>query len=59
MKYILDRLKEKTTWAQLFTVLGAFGLSIPVVEVQALSALGMAIATAVGVFTKETKEVEK
>lgn len=55
MNYILERLKEKTTYAGIFGILAGFGIAIKPELATALTALGLAIAGTVSVFTKETK----
>lgn len=53
LKFILDRAKEKTTWLGLIAILTAAGVAISPEQVEAIATLGLAIAGAVGVFTKE------
>lgn len=54
MSFLIDRLKEKSTWMALVGLaVAAFGISQE--EGEAIAGIGIAIATAVGVFTREEK----
>lgn len=53
MAYIISRLREPSTYAGLAAVAAAFGVAIPVEWVQALSALGVAIAGVVAMVLPE------
>lgn len=47
MNYILDRLKERTTWAGIFSILAAFGLHFGTGAIDGITALGILIASTV------------
>lgn len=53
MTYLLSRLREPSTYAGLAALAGAFGVSIPIAWVQALSGLGVAIAGVLAVVVPE------
>lgn len=55
MSYLLSRLREPSTYAGIAGVLAAFGLAVPVEWLQALSALGMAVAGVAAVAMPERK----
>ena len=54
--YIVERAKEKSTVISVVTIVsGGVGLTLLPEQSEAISAVIMAILTAVGVFTKEAK----
>lgn len=53
MKYLLDRLKERSTWVGLTAVLTAVGVALTPEQTEAVIALGLAVGGAVAVFTKD------
>lgn len=56
MDKILEKLKEKSTWAGLFSILAAFGLTISPELDTAITAVGIAIAGLVSVSITEEKK---
>jgi hypothetical protein len=52
MKYLLDRLGERSTWLGLIGIVTAFGVSLSPEQAEAIIAVGSAVAGAVAVFTK-------
>lgn len=52
MQYLIDRLKERSTWLGLIALLSAIGVALTPEQAEAIAALGVAAAGAVGVFTK-------
>ena len=53
LKYVTDRLAEKSTWAGILTLAGtAFGVHFAPDQTEAICAAGVAIASAVAIFTK-------
>lgn len=56
MNAILEKLKEKSTWAGIFTVLGAFGIALKPELSNSITATGLAIAGLVSVIIKEEKK---
>tara|TARA_B100000686_G_scaffold353795_1_gene460850 strand:- start:1910 stop:2089 length:180 start_codon:yes stop_codon:yes gene_type:complete len=55
LKFVLDRLKEKTTWIGLTGFVTALGVSISPEQAEAIAAAGVAIVGAILTFTKEKK----
>lgn len=53
-KFILSRLKERSTWLGLISLLTAAGISLSPDEAQAIAAAGVATAGAVAVLTRDT-----
>ena len=53
MNWILERLKEKTTWLGLFTILATFGISIAPELKEAIISTGLSIVGLVLVLVKE------
>jgi hypothetical protein len=49
-KYILDRLKEASTWRGFVYMLTALGVTLSPAAAEAIIAAGMAIAGAIGAF---------
>jgi hypothetical protein len=52
-KYILNRLKEPSTWQGLIGLVTAGGVSMNPEQVAQVVTLGMAVAGSVGVLTKD------
>lgn len=52
MKYLIDRMSERSTWVGLIAILSAFGVVLSPEQTEAVVALGAATAGAVGIFTK-------
>jgi hypothetical protein len=50
LKYVLDRIKEPSTWRGLTWLLTAAGVVLSPDQAAAVTALGMAIAGALGAF---------
>ncbi len=59
MKYILNRLKERSTWLGLISLGAAFGITLEPALIEYIAAAGMAVAGIVGVFTSDGKEDKK
>jgi len=56
MKFILERLKEKSTWAGIVAVLVAFGLvDLDAEKAQAIASVGAAVIGLILVFMKDRK----
>jgi len=54
LDFILARLKEKSTWLSLITLVGSMGLCVLNPEqTEAIATAGMGVAVAVASFTKE------
>lgn len=56
MDYILERLKERSTWAGIIAILTGFGVSLKPELSEAISTFGMALAGLVLVSVKEEKK---
>lgn len=56
LQWITDRMKERSTWLGLTTIATAAGVSLAPEQVEAIAVLGMAIAGAIAVFTKDKAE---
>jgi hypothetical protein len=56
MDYILERLKERSTWAGIIAILTGFGVSLKPELSAAISTVGMGIAGLVLVIIKEEKK---
>jgi hypothetical protein len=56
MKYILDRLKEPSTWRGLFAVLTALGIKLHPEMQEAILTTGLALIGMVNVFRKESND---
>ena len=56
MKYIIERLKEASTWRGLIAVLTALGLVISPDLQAAIIATGLALIGLVGALTKDKKD---
>lgn len=52
-KFILDRLKERSTWIGIITIITAAGVTISPDQIEAITTAGIAIAGAVAVFTAD------
>lgn len=55
IQFILDRLKEKSTWLGITGLLSAVGVTLNPEQTAAISTAGVAIASAILAFTKEDK----
>ena len=54
--WVLSRLKEKTTWASLLTVVGTvFGIQFAPEQAEAITSIGLGIVALVLFSTKESK----
>ncbi len=53
MKYLLDRLKEPSTWRGLVMLVTVFGVNISPDQVNAIATLGGCVIGAIGVFSKK------
>lgn len=58
LKFITDRLKERSTWAGLTALLAAVGLALTPEQAEAIVAAGLALGGAIFAFTKD-KDVKK
>jgi hypothetical protein len=57
MSYILERLREKSTWLTILTLVGAVaGISISPELSEEISMAGMGIAGIIAIVTKEEKK---
>lgn len=56
MKYILNRLKERSTWLGLISLAAAFGITLEPALVEYIAAAGMAVAGIIGMLTSDGKE---
>ena len=52
-KYIVDRLKEQSTWRGLVLLATAAGIPVAPAQAEAIIAFGMAIVGAINVFSVE------
>lgn len=52
MKYLLDRLKEPSTWRGLTILATVFGVHISPEQVDAIATVGGCLIGAIGAFTK-------
>jgi|TARA_B100000686_G_C16792254_1_gene979569 hypothetical protein len=52
-KFILSRLKERSTWLGIISLLTAAGISLSPDEAQAIAAAGVATAGAVAILTRD------
>lgn len=56
MKFILERLREKTTWAGIIAVLAAFGIfELDSEKAQAIASVAAAVAGLILVFMKDKR----
>jgi len=53
MNYLLDRLKEPSTWVGLTTIATAFGIKISPEQAQSIISTGLLCAGFIGVITKD------
>jgi hypothetical protein len=53
MSWVIDRLKESSTWKGLIVLLGVVGVSLSAEQSQAIVAAGLALIGAIEVFRKE------
>lgn len=53
MDYLISRLREPSTYAGLAALLASLGVSVPAPWVQAVSAVGVALAGAAALFLPE------
>jgi hypothetical protein len=58
MKYILERLKEPSTWRGLFAVLTALGIKLHPEMQEAILTTGLALIGMVNVFRKESHDTK-
>jgi len=56
MDYILQRLKEKTTWLGFLALVSAFGVAIKPELAESIATTGMSIAGLIMVIVKEEKK---
>lgn len=55
LKFIKDRLKERSTWLGLIAVVTAAGVALTPEQKEAIASLGVAIGGIVAVFTADAK----
>lgn len=53
IKFITDRLKERSTWLGLTALVSVFGITLAPEQVEAIVSAGVALAAAIAIFTKE------
>ena len=53
MDYLIEKLKEPSTWKGLVWLVTAFGVALSPDEKEAIAALGMALAGLIGVFVEK------
>lgn len=53
--YILDRLKEASTWRGLVLILTSAGVTISPAMAEAIVSIGLALAGSIGVFVPDQK----
>ncbi len=56
MKYLLSRLKERSTWLGIIAIVTALGAQIETALAEQIIAVGMAVAGMVGIITKDKEE---
>lgn len=55
MNWIIDRLKERSTWLGLTGIVTALGVALNPEQIEAITATGLAIAGLVAAFTRDKK----
>jgi len=55
MDYLLDRLKEASTWRGIIAIITAFGVVFSPDQVEAIVATGLAVIGVIGAFFKDSK----
>jgi len=53
--YMLNRMREPSTWRGFIMLLTALGVALDAVQTEAVIALGMALVGAVGVFLPDSR----
>jgi len=56
LQFLIDRLRERSTWLGLIAIISAAGVAISPEQVEAIAIAGAAIAGAVAVFTADTDD---
>ena len=51
--FIIERLKEKTTWYGIAGLLAAFGIALTPEQQDAITMFGLALASLIAIFTQE------
>jgi nickel-dependent lactate racemase len=54
LNFLVDRLKERSTWLGIITIITAAGIHVTPEQAEAVAVAGAAIAGAVAVFTADT-----
>ena len=54
-QYIIDRLKEASTWRGIVAIITAFGVALNPEQTQAIVAGGMGVAGFIGIVCKDSK----
>ena len=57
MEYIMERLKEASTWRGIVALITAFGVALSPEQVEAIVAFGLALIGVIGVFTRDSKTI--
>lgn len=52
MQYLIDRMKERSTWTGLIGLASLAGVAVQPGQAEAIVGAGVALASAVGIFTK-------
>lgn len=52
MQYLIDRLKERSTWLGIITLATAVGVSLSPEQAEALAVAGASLAGAIAMFTR-------
>lgn len=55
LSFVIDRLKERSTWIGLTGLLTVAGVALEPEQIEAISLAGIAIASAIAAFTKDSK----
>lgn len=55
MRYILDRLKEPSTWRGLISLVAIFGIKIAPEQAETIMTAGVSIYSAINILRKEQK----
>lgn len=53
MQYFLDRLKERSTWIGLISLVGVVGVTLNPEQTEAIVTAGVGLVSAIATFTKD------
>ncbi len=53
LNFLLDRMKERSTWLGLISLLTGFGLAISPEQGESIVSMGVSVAGLIAVFTKD------